>query len=85
MSKKVIQLSATQETILMLLEKHAGKVVSHRALANKIWTRGLPSSWLTMLSLEMRQLRKNVPAQRWQIVNVHGRGYMLGCQVVHQA
>lgn len=82
---KVIKLSWTQETILSTLEKHAGKVVSHRALANKVWKKGLPSSWLTMLSLEIRQLRKSVPAQRWQIVNVHGRGYMLGCTVVHQA
>ncbi len=80
-----IKLSWTQETILSTLEKHAGKVVSHRALANRIWKKGLPSSWLTMLSLEIRQLRKSMPALRFQIVNVHGRGYMLGCQVVHQA
>jgi DNA-binding response OmpR family regulator len=80
------KLSFTQETILSTLEKHAGKVVSHRALANKVWKRGLPASWLTMLSLEIRQLRMNVPEQRFQIVNVHGRGYMLGIgKVVHQA
>lgn len=79
------KLSFTQETILSTLEKHAGKVVSHRALANKVWRGTLPSSWLTMLSLEIRQLRKSLPKQKWQIVNVHGRGYMLGCTVVHQA
>lgn len=83
--RQVARLSPAQEDLLLTLEKHHGKVVTHRVLAKRIWGNNLPSSWLTMLALEMRQIRKSVPALRFQIVNVHGRGYMLGCTVVHQA
>jgi DNA-binding winged helix-turn-helix (wHTH) protein len=80
----MLKLSFTHETILIMLENNPGKVVSHRALANRIWKGKLPASWLTMLSQEIRQLRKNRPELRWQLVNVHGRGYILGCSVVHK-
>ncbi len=82
-STKSNKLSFTQGNILNALEKHAGKVVSARALAKVVWKGKLPESWSTMLSTEIQHIRRAIGAKKWQLVNVHGRGYSLGCDVIH--
>jgi DNA-binding winged helix-turn-helix (wHTH) protein len=77
------------EVILRMLSRNIGKVVSHKALAKAMYAGirpsvPLPASWYSGLSNQIVQLRKSIPSLRTQLVNVHGRGYTLGCIMVHR-
>ena len=70
-------LSWSHRSILDLLQKHAGKVVSHHMIAKALWwDRVLPKSWLGMISIEINSLKRTIPHLADKIVNVHGKGYL---------
>lgn len=70
--------------ILDMLKTKRGKVLSHRAIGRRLWKSDAPGSWSTMIAIEIGKLRRIDTNLRHQIVNVHGKGYMLGCTVLHQ-
>jgi len=79
-----VGLSYRGAVILDMLKAKNGKVLSHRAIGRRLWKTDAPASWTTMIAIEIGKLRRIDSNLRRQIVNVHGKGYMFGCTVLHK-
>jgi DNA-binding response OmpR family regulator len=80
----MIKMCNAHNVILSTLRAHPGCVVSHTMLANRIWGKKLPASWKNLLSLSIAKMRQQSSVLRWQLVCVQGKGYTLGCKMIHK-
>ncbi|MEO7912485.1 MAG: response regulator transcription factor [Roseiflexaceae bacterium] len=79
-----IHLTPTEYEILKILATHAGKVLTHNMLLQKVWGRGQEQD-LAKLRVFMNQLRRKIeddPAQPRYIVTEPGVGYRFCGDVV---
>ena len=82
----MLKMTVTQQNLYNVLFDNQDQVVSHMALAKVIWgsnTKKFPACWRAALFIEIGHIRRALGHQRWQIVNVYGRGYTFGCKVKH--
>lgn len=78
-----VRLTPTEYNLLVVLIKHADRVVSHELLLREVWGPGYGEQ-TQYLRVYMRQLRYKLeaePAQPKYLVTVLGVGYRLRCQV----
>ena len=77
--RKEVNLTATESQILFKLMKNAGRVVSHKDVAEDVWGVDDPSA-IESLSVHMRRLREKIekdPSHPRLIVTKAGAGYSL--------
>jgi two-component system response regulator VicR len=77
--KKEINLTSTEGSILHLLMKNAGQVVTHSSLAEAVWGEDYPDS-ADSLKVYIRRLREKIeadPSQPELILTRTGIGYLL--------